>query len=196
MENGELHRGPPLVTQLVFLLEEASARAMLAGLLPRLLPSNIRPVYAVFEGKQDLDKNLTEYLRDWRVPGARFVVLRDQNSASCHQVKASLAASCVAAGKPEALIRVACHELETFYLGDLAAVAEVLGPSNLGRRQNEANFRNPDQLPNPSQVLEHLAPNYDKVASSRALGPLLSLDHNRSPSFNALITGLRRLLTQ
>ena len=185
------------MTPLVFLLEEASAQAMLAGLLPRLFPPNVYyPVYVVFEGKHDLDKRLAEYLRGWGVPGARFVVLRDQNSSDCHQIKANLAASCAAAGKPDALIRIACQELEAFYLGDLAAVASAIGPSNLARRQNEARFRNPDQLPNPSQALKQLAPNYQKGTSSLALGPLLSLDHNRSPSFQALITGLRRLLTQ
>lgn len=41
---------------LVFLLEEPSAKEMLNGLLPRLLPGlSYRCI--VFEGKQDLEKN-------------------------------------------------------------------------------------------------------------------------------------------
>ena len=40
---------------LVFLLEEQSAKAMLKGLLPHLLPSNdVDFRYIVFEGKHDL----------------------------------------------------------------------------------------------------------------------------------------------
>ncbi len=43
---------------LVFFLEEPSARAMLEGLLPRLLPDGWLVRYIVFEGKQDLEKQL------------------------------------------------------------------------------------------------------------------------------------------
>ena len=38
---------------LVFLLEEPSAKEMLKGILPRLLPEHIQPQFIVFEGKQD-----------------------------------------------------------------------------------------------------------------------------------------------
>ena len=40
--------------EIVFLLEEASARAMLETLLPRMLADGIRFRCIVFEGKQDL----------------------------------------------------------------------------------------------------------------------------------------------
>ena len=42
--------------ELVFLLEEASAQAMLEGLLPKLLPDGMMVRYLVFEGKNDLEK--------------------------------------------------------------------------------------------------------------------------------------------
>ena len=35
---------------------------------------------------------------------------------------------------------------------------------------------------------------YQKVAGSRSIGPLLSLENNSSHSFNALIAGIRCLL--
>ena len=65
------------MNEVVFLLEELSARAMLEGLLPKLLPDTIRCRYIVFEGKQDLEKQLVKRMRGYRVPNARFVVLRD-----------------------------------------------------------------------------------------------------------------------
>ena len=46
------------MSELVFMLEEQSARAMLEGLLPKLLPAEVTPRYVVFEGKQDLEKQL------------------------------------------------------------------------------------------------------------------------------------------
>ena len=41
---------------LVCFLEEPSAKEMLEGVLPRLLPADVKFTYIVFEGKQDLKK--------------------------------------------------------------------------------------------------------------------------------------------
>ena len=43
---------------IVFFLEEPSAREMLEGVLPRILPEEVKVRYLVFQGKQDLEKNL------------------------------------------------------------------------------------------------------------------------------------------
>lgn len=67
--------------ELVFLLEEASAGAMLESLLPRILQPGIRHRLIVFEGKQDLEKQLYRRLRAYLNPQARFIVLRDQDCA-------------------------------------------------------------------------------------------------------------------
>ena len=65
---------------LVFFLEEASAKAMLEGLLPRVLPNEVAPRYIVFEGKQDLEKQVEKRLRGWLAPNSRFVILRDRDA--------------------------------------------------------------------------------------------------------------------
>jgi hypothetical protein len=39
------------MSELVFMLEEPSARVMLEGLLPKMLPTEVIPRYVVFEGK-------------------------------------------------------------------------------------------------------------------------------------------------
>ena len=79
---------------LVFFLEELSARRLLEGLLPRVLPMD-RVVlrFVVFEGKQDLEKQLVRKMRGWRTPNTHFVVLRDQDSACCEDVKQRLLTS-------------------------------------------------------------------------------------------------------
>ena len=115
------------MTQLVFFLEEPSAREMLQGVLPRLLPVDVETKFVVFEGKQDLEKRLPIRLRAWQRTDARFVVMRDQDSGDCVAIKQQLIQKCREAGKPEALVRIACRELETFYLGDLKAVAQSIG---------------------------------------------------------------------
>lgn len=182
------------MSHLVFLLEEPSAREMLKGLLPRLIPEDVSVQYLVFEGKQDLEKRLPRRLRAWQQPDTLFVVLRDQDSGVCTDIKTGLAEKCREAGRADALVRIACRELESFYLGDLAAVEQGLETRNLSRQQQKAKFRAPDRLGSPHRELKLLAPTYQKMAGSRAIGPHLSLDQNHSHSFNALIGGVKRLL--
>lgn len=53
------------MSQLVIFLEERSAKAMLDGLLPRILPEGVSYRCVPFEGKQDLDKQIERRLRGW-----------------------------------------------------------------------------------------------------------------------------------
>lgn len=179
---------------IVFFLEEPSAKEMLIGVLPRILHKNIQVRYIVFRGKQDLEKNLKKKLNGWRMPDSVFVVMRDQDSGDCKAIKAKLANLCQEAGREGVLVRVACRELESFYLGDLAAVEQGLGLRNLKAQQQNRKFRNPDALGNPAEELYRLTSNaYDKVAGSRAIAPFLSLETNCSRSFNVLLSGIRNL---
>lgn len=179
------------MTALVFFLEEPSAGEMLKGVLPRVLPEGISVEYRPFEGKQDLEKRLPRLLRAWRRPDCRFVVIRDQDTGDCQIVKRRLVNVC---SNPDVLIRIACRELESFYLGDLAAVEKGLGLKGIARKQNGRKFRNPDRLGSPSQELERLTKGrYQKVLGSRLIGPFLSLEGNRSHSFGVLVSGIRSL---
>lgn len=78
------------MSEIVFFLEEPSAEAMLEGFLPKVLSPSLPYRCIVFEGKQDLEKQLVRRMRGYRVPGAKFVVLRDQDSADCKVVKETL----------------------------------------------------------------------------------------------------------
>ena len=182
------------MTQLVFCLEEPSAREMLKGLLPKLLPEGFEVLYLVFEGKRDLERRLPRRLRAWQRPDARFIVLLDKDSADCVAVKQRLAQLCKSAGRGDTLVRIACHELESWYLGDLAAVARAIGPAWIARQQGRRKFRDPDNLANPYQELKRLAHEYQKVSGSRVIGPHLSIENNRSTSFNVFISGILRLI--
>lgn len=183
------------MSTLVFLLEEPSAKAMLEAVLPRLLPAHVTVQYMVFEGKQDLHRRLALRLQHWRTPGSRFVVLRDQDSDDCRRVRAELMRLCIQAKRPDALVRVACHELESFYLGDLQAVELGLGVNGLASLQGRRKFRTPDDLANASEELRKLTQSrYQKLSGSRAIAGHLQIDGgNRSHSFNVLLDGIRRL---
>jgi hypothetical protein len=181
--------------ELVFLLEELSAKALLEVLLPRFLDPSITPRFVPFEGKQDLDKQLERKLRGYLNPHARFIVLRDQDSfADCGRLKDNLRVKCQAAGREAVtLVRIACHELEAFYLADLAAVEKALGLRGLSQQQGIAKFRTPDTLGSPSQELALLTKKkYQKVGDSRRIGAYLEVENVRSASFKNLISGIRR----
>jgi hypothetical protein len=183
------------MNELVFFLEEPSAEAMLEGLLPRIIPEGITWRTIVFEGKQDMEKRIVKRLCGYLNPGARFVILRDKDAGDCIVIKNCLKEKCIQAGKPETLVRIACHELESWYLADLAAVEKGLNLSGLARRQNQRIFRNPDQTPNPAHELQRVAPVYQKLSGSRAISPYLDVDNTRSHSFHVFVTGIQCLFT-
>ena len=185
--------------ELVFLLEEESAGAMLRGLLPRLLDPRVQPRLMVFEGKQDQERQMVRRLRGYLNPQARFIVLRDQDSTpDCQVVKAKLLALCAQAGRDAvSMVRIACHELEAFYIGDLSATETGLGLKGLVRHQGAARFRNADRIESPSRELAKLTRGtYQKVSGSRQIGPHLDLSNERSASFKNLVAGVRRLEQQ
>ena len=108
-------------------------------------------------------------------------------------MKEELRQKCVHAGHPDALVRTACHELESFYLGDLSAVArayQISVPS-----QNSRLYRNPDALANPAEQLRKITRSeYQKLSGSRKIAEFLALDgSNTSASFNILLAGIRKI---
>lgn len=182
------------MTELVFLLEEPSARAMLEGLLPRIGVNIAMVRYIVFEGKQDLEKHVAKRIRGYRNPQARFIVIRDQDATNdCVALKKDLHGLCVdpANGRP-LTVRVLCRELETIYIGDLLAVEAGLEVAGISQRQNERRFRNPDMLIKSSKDLHKLTRGaYQKISGSRAIGLRLDVENQRSNSFKVLVSGLR-----
>lgn len=185
------------MTTVAFLLEEPSARDLLQGLVPRLLPESVEVQYVVFQGKQDLERNVVRRIRGWLKPDTHFVVLRDQDAAPCFPiVRDNLSQLASTAGRPDTLIRIACRELEAWVLGDLDAVAAAFDRPAVTRDTCRRKYRNPDCLVRPVEELRKLVPGYQKRSGARLVGPLLDLDGNRSPSFHAFCKGLVRFLTQ
>ena len=181
------------MSHLVFLLEERSAKAMLEVFVPRIVPAGTDVRYFPFEGKQDLEKNLERKLKGYLVPGARFLILRDQDSANCQETKHRLAALCSNAGCSDAVVRIACKELESWYLSDLHAVSRAYDKPSLVRQAGKARYRNPDGMVAPSRELSRLVPEYQKIDGSRRIGAHLDPDNQRSRSFHNFVSAVRRL---
>jgi hypothetical protein len=178
----------------VVFLEGKAEKEMLDGVLPRVGVINYQTV--VFEGKQDLARQLPRKLRGWLEPNVNFIVLRDKDKENCKTVKNMLKQICCDAGKPETIVRIACHQLESWYLGDLQAVENALEVSGLGKQQQKAKYRTPDKLLNASEELKNITnKKYAKLSGSRAIGKIMSVNanENKSHSFNVFLDSLLRI---
>jgi len=162
-----------------------------------MLPTGVKIEFQVFEGKQDLDKNLERRVKAWKGSKSLFLIVRDKDSADCIKLKKELHDRLVQTSKiDKCCIRIACHELESFYLGDLNAVATGLELKNIAKLQEKKKYRDPDLLANASEELKKITHNqYQKVSGSRKIAPFLNLEGvNKSHSFNVLLSGIRTLI--
>jgi hypothetical protein len=181
--------------ELIFLLEERSMKETLENLLPKVIPPEINYQCIAHEGKQDLEKSIPRKLKVWNKP-AKFIIIRDKDSEDCLKVKQKLLELCQQGNRSDTLIRIACHELESWFLGDLVAVEKglKLRQGKLSKLQSNQKYRDPDQLSNPKQELQRIAPVYQPISGSRAISQHLNLKNNKSHSFNIFIQGLKRII--
>ncbi|MDX2472060.1 MAG: DUF4276 family protein [SAR324 cluster bacterium] len=184
--------------QLIFFLEERSAKEMLTHLIPRLIPEDWeKSLFITFEGKTDLDKSICQKLKGWKRPNTKLIILRDKDSGDCKLIRQDLVQKCLVAEKPDTLVRIAIHELESWYLGDLAAVEKAFEIKGAGALQKKSKFRDPDKLANAAQELKNLTDQrYQKVKGSRVIGHHLSLTENQSTSYLKFISGIQRLISE
>lgn len=178
---------------IVFLLEEPSAQDALQGILPEILPPDVTPVFLVFEGKQDLEKRMMRRIRGWLTPNSAFLVLRDQDNGDCQVIKERLRALCREAGKPDAVVRIACRTLESWFVGDWEAVGKAYQQPKLSMLKQKALYQNPDHLGDPVNELRKFIPEYQKRDGARRISRHLNLTCNSSKSFLIFVEAVRRL---
>jgi hypothetical protein len=185
--------------RLIFLLEEPSMKVLLAGLLPRLFPGWVEGAHfqcIPHEGKSDLDRSIPIKLRAWRIPGDRFVIVRDNDNADCVNLKARFQSVCAASGRPETLIRLVCQELESWYIGDLQALATAFDNPKLNTPALRKKFAEPDAWQKPSVEVQRLVDSFQKTSGARAMGPCLGEATNRSRSFQVFVDGVRKVAAE
>jgi len=79
-------------------------KLVLESLIPKILPlhEGIHCRYISHEGKQDLEKSIPRKLRAWKKPyPVKFIIVRDQDSTDCHEVKRNLKHLCAKVGTPK-----------------------------------------------------------------------------------------------
>lgn len=178
------------------MLEEASAKSLLDILLPRILPKDVTFRCLPHEGKQDLEKSIPIKLKNWNIPNTWFVILRDKDQGDSVLIARKLQKLCSASHRSDSLVKIAIHELESWFLGDLAAVGVVFSLPRLAEKQRNAKFRNPDLLANAQEELKKLVTGYQKMSGARNIGLHLNINNNSSPSFNEFISGIASFIAE
>lgn len=151
-----------MIYDFIFLLEEKSMANVLNVLLPKIIPLNKTFICIAHEGKQDLARSIPIKIRAFRNSSSRFIIIHDQDSHDCQTLKQELLKLCGEIGKTRVLIHIVCRELESWFLGDLAAVEKAfsLKSGSLVQFQQKAKFRQPDQLNSAAQELKKLLKSY------------------------------------
>ncbi|WP_240531207.1 DUF4276 family protein [Variovorax boronicumulans] len=171
-------------------------KVLLEGLLPRLFPGWVdgqQFLCVPHEGKNDLDRSIPRKLGAWRIPGDRFVIVRDNDNADCIALKSRLTALCKDGGRPETLVRLVCQELEGWYIGDLRALATAFALPKTDSPAQRKRFANPDSWQKPSIEVKRLVPTFQKISGARLMASHLDSQGNRSRSYQVFLEGVSRI---
>jgi hypothetical protein len=166
---------------LVIFTEEPSMKAFLETLIHRLYPEIPLKIIA-YSGKQDLEKNVVRHIKNWLAPDCKFIVVHDQDSWDCIELKNKLTAMCKSV-RPNVTIRIACRELESWYWGDLTAVGTAFGKQELTSLTRKSKYRHPDMIENPKIELKRHLPQYEQISGAKAIAEFVDVNRNTSHSF-------------
>lgn len=187
-------------SRIEILTEEKSMELFLSALLPRLLPEGFSLGVNCFirshEGKSHLQKSIPNKIKAFQkfsIP-VKVMIVHDQDSNDCLILKKKLLElSRQGNEQVPVVVRIACRELENWYLGDFEALEKLYTEVKAVKYSQKSKFRNPDSVFG-AQEMTALSRNFSKSAAARALGTIISIDNNRSPSFRQFISGLNKLI--
>ncbi len=172
---------------------------LLQIILPNMLSDEWKLGYNVFirkhQGKSDLQKSIPMKLKtfsQWNEP-VGFIILHDQDSNNCVDLKRKLQELCKPYEKLPVLIRIVCRELEAWYLGDMNAIQQAYPAFKAKTFQGKSKFRNPDMC-NAKNELKKILPSYQETSSTRLIAPYLDYQVNKSESFHQFLLGIQSFI--
>lgn len=192
-----------MLDRIEILVEEPSVAEVLRGLLPSVLHEGwlldencfIRP----HEGKQALQQSLPRKISSMGKKDIRvgIMVLQDQDSSDCVELKQKLISLCNSSMPRNSSVpykvRIVCHELEAWYMGDLDALEMTFPRFHAQKYRNRALFRNPDACLNPKRELKKILGDYPQIATAREMALHMNVERNRSASFRCFFDGLAQM---
>jgi hypothetical protein len=181
------------------LVEEPSMKNFLTGILPQILPIGYQLNANCFirdhQGKQDLRKSIPSKVKAYKHYNkpVKVIIIQDQDSSDCKVLKNELIELVNQNSAIPSLVRIACRELEAWYIGDMDALESVYPNFKANNYKRWSKFRNPDKC-NASDEIKKLIPTFQKGIVSREIVKYIDLNNNTSESFNHLISGIKKFL--
>ncbi len=197
-----LHKRRKLIAPYLHIfVEEPSAKIVLDVIIPKIIPEDVFFQVHSHQGKQDLEHAIkTTVPSISKIPGARILIVRDQDSGDCKKVKKHLLRIIGKRSVSPTLVRIVCRELEAWFLGDLNAIHKAYPRVKPQQHSNKADFRNVDVIQNANRFLLAIIPEYKyreslpKLEVAESIAPHLNLKNNSSASFNHFISGVEKLV--
>ncbi len=90
-------------------------------------------------------------------------------------------------------MRLVCQELESWYIGDLRALANAFDAPKIDTPAHRKRFVLPDGWQKPSVEVKRLVPTFQKISGARALSQHLNAAGNLSRSFQVFVAGAQRI---
>jgi hypothetical protein len=178
--------------QVVVLTEEDSARIVAEKVAINLGIEHVTRVIQ-HEGSSDLEKSIPRKIGFWRSEEPpRFVILRDNDGRDCLKLKQRLWKLVPEHAVNRVKIRIVIHELESWYLGDLhaMAMAGLISEDQAVIFGRKAKLRNIDRLTNAKQEFLRIVPSRGQVELAKLIGPNLNKDRCRAQSFKTFVESL------
>jgi hypothetical protein len=184
---------------IIFLVEDYSMRQFLQGILPRLGFQDHTFEIKHHRGKEDLISHLPQIIPSLSKRAQQIIVLIDQDKQDCIKLKKKIEekmAWCACDYK----IRIACYELEAWFLGDMEAIAQCSPKFKARFFQGKEKYRDVDRIDKPSRVIEEIVPDWkaeyaSKPQFAKTIADFVSLAKlpyaNRSHSFHVFLDTLR-----
>ena len=188
-----------------FLVEDYSTKKFLEGILPRLGFEQYDFNIKSHRGKEDLTSNLHKIVPSLSKRAQQIIIILDQDKQDCMKLKNELNEKMVHCAC-EYKIRIACYELEAWFLGDMTAISKCSPRFKASFFQGKEKYRDIDNFTKikPSTEIENIIPDWKKDYSSKpkfaeTIAQFMSLEQrsskqaNRSYSFHVLLETLVEL---
>ena len=189
--------------RLEFLVEEPSIAEVLKIILPKILPQgwilNENFFVRHHQGKTDLKYSIPQKFKTFsKLPfNTGIIVVQDQDANDCRQLKKELSDLCSQNNlKPcPYRVRIVCHELESWYFGDAAALESVFPHRFKAKNyKNKDLCKHPDNVITPKRRLKRIVGDYPQIETAKKIAAQMNVNNNKSDSFNQFKNGILVLI--
>jgi hypothetical protein len=180
--------------------EEVSIKNVFDIILPKVLPENVSFSIYKHQGKRDLEQAIRKAVPSIsKIPDARILIVRDQDSGDCKATKQHIVDLMKDNCHCKYFVRIACRELESWFLGDLAAIEKAYKRFKAKKHLYKERLRDVDCIVAPHKYLREIIPEYSgkatlpKIETATRVAPFMNLENNKSKSFCHTICAIKKL---